>query len=29
MIAFIEGGTTLSMGRVTRDDLIAYRLCPH
>jgi len=29
MIAFIERGITLPMGRVTRDYLIAYRLCPH
>ena len=29
IIAFIEGGMTLPMGRVTRDYLIAYRLCPH
>ena len=29
MIAFIEEGITLPMGRVTRDYLIAYRLCPH
>ena len=29
MIAFIEGGMTLSMGRITRDYLIAHRLCPH
>ena len=29
MIAFIEGGMTLSMGRVTRDYLIAHWLCPH
>ena len=29
MIAFIEGGMTLLMGRVTRDYLIAHRLCPH
>ena len=29
MIAFIEGGMTLSMGRVTRDYLINHRLCPH
>ena len=29
MIAFIEGGMTLPMGRVTRDYLIAHRLCPH
>ena len=29
MIAFIEGGMTLPMGRVTKDYLIAYRLCPH
>ena len=29
MIAFIEGGMTLLMVRVTRDYLIAHRLCPH
>ena len=29
MIAFIEGGMTLLMGRITRDYLIAHRLCPH
>ena len=29
MIAFIEGGMTLPMGSVTRDYLIAHRLCPH
>ena len=29
MIAFIEGGMTLPMGRITRDYLIAYKLCPH
>ena len=29
MIAFIEGGMTLPMGRITRDYLIAHRLCPH
>ena len=29
MIAFIEGGITLPMGRVTRDYLINRRLCPH
>ena len=29
MIAFIEGGMMLRMGRVTRDYLIAHRLCPH
>ena len=29
MIAFIEGGMTLPMGRITRDYLINYRLCPH
>ena len=28
-IAFIEGGMTLPMGRVTPDYLIAYRLRPH
>ena len=29
MIAFIEGGLTLPMDKVTRDYLIAHRLCPH
>ena len=29
MIAFIEGRMTLPMGRIIRDYLIAYRLCPH
>ena len=29
MIAFIERGITLPMGRVTRDYLIAHRLYPH
>ena len=29
MIAFIEGGMTIPMGRITRDYLCAYRLCPH
>ena len=29
MIALIEGGMTLLMGRVTRDYLINHRLCPH
>ena len=29
MIAFIEGGMTLLMGKVTRDYLINHRLCPH
>ena len=28
MIAFIEGGMTLSMGRITRDYLRNHRLCP-
>jgi len=28
MIAFIEGGMQIPMGRVTRDFLIAHRLCP-
>ena len=27
MIAFIEGGMTLPMGRITRDYLINHRLC--
>ena len=29
IIAFIEGGMTLPIGRITRDYLIAHRLCPH
>ena len=29
MIAFIKGGMTLPMGRITRDYLIAHRLCPY
>jgi len=29
IIAFIEGGMTLPIGRITRDYLINYRLCPH
>ena len=29
MIAFIEGKITIPMGRITRDYLIAHRLCPH
>ena len=29
MIAFIEGGMTVPMGRITRDYLCAHRLCPH
>ena len=29
IIAFIEGRMTLTMGRITRDYLIAHRLCPH
>ena len=29
MIAFIEGGMTLLMGRITMDYLINHRLCPH
>ena len=29
MIAFIEEGMTVSMGRITRDYLRAHRLCPH
>ena len=28
MIAFIEGGMTIPMGRITRDYLHAHRLCP-
>ena len=29
MIAFIEGGMTFPMGRITKDYLIAHKLCPH
>ena len=29
MIAFIERGMRLPIGRVTKDHLIAQRLCPH
>ena len=29
MIAFREGGMMLPIGRVTRDYLIAHKLCPH
>ena len=29
MIAFIEGGMTLPMGRITRDYLLNHRSCPH
>ena len=29
MIAFIEGGMTLPMGRITKDYLINHNLCPH
>ena len=29
MIAFIERGIRLPMGRVTKDYLIAHRICPH
>ena len=29
MIAFIEGRMTLLMGRITRDYLIAHKLCPY
>ena len=29
MIAFIEEGMTLPMGRITRDYLLNHRLCPH
>ena len=28
MIAFIEGGMTIPIGRITKDYLRAYRLCP-
>ena len=29
MIAFIEGGMTIPMDRITRDYLINHRLCPY
>ena len=29
MIAFIKGGMTLPMGRITRDYFLNHRLCPH
>ena len=29
IIAFIEGGMTLPMGKATRDYLINHRLCPY
>ena len=29
MIAFIEGGMTLPIGRITKDYLRNHRLCPH
>ena len=29
MIAFIERGMTIPMGRITRDYLCAHRFCPH
>ena len=29
IIAFIEGGMTLPMGKITWDYLIAHRLCPY
>ena len=29
MIAFIEGGMTFPMGRITKDYLLNHRLCPH
>ena len=29
MIAFIKGGLTLSMGRITKDYLLNHRLTPH
>ena len=29
MIAFIEGGMTLPIGRITQDYLINHRICPH
>ena len=28
MITFIEGGMTIPIGRITRDYLRSYRLCP-
>ena len=29
MIAFIEGGMTFPIGKITRDYLINHRICPH
>ena len=29
MIAFIERGMTLPIGRITRDYLVNHRICPH
>ena len=29
MIAFMEGGMTLPIGRITRDYLRNHRICPH
>ena len=29
MIAFIEGGMTIPIGRIIRDYLINHKLCPH
>ena len=29
MIAFVEGGMTIPMGRITRDYLRGHRLAPH
>ena len=29
MIAFIEGGMRLPMNRMTKDYLIAHKICPH
>ena len=29
MIAFIEGGMTIPMGRITRDYLLNHKLAPH
>ena len=29
MIAFLEGGMTLLMGRITKDYLFNHKLCPH
>ena len=29
MIAFIKGGMTFPIGRISKDDLLNHRLCPH